>query len=86
MIDRTRCVLALAMLISPLDARAQQALHASPHAVNAPAVTPADGSSPQGAVPDAGMGFEDDLLAFWLGDDLSADSGELEGIVGDESD
>ena len=82
MIDRTRYVLAAALLLAPLAARAQQPSHAAPRPAPAPTVASAEESFPDDAIADAGMWFDDDLLAFGLGDGFYLDGG---GLAGDDA-
>ena len=75
--------LAATLLLAPLAAHAQSAppapSHAAPHAATAPAVTAAPEAFPGDAVADEGMWFDDDALAFGLGDEFYLDAGDLDG-------
>ncbi len=65
MIDRTRYALALALLLAPLAARAQQPSHAAPEPATSPALVPANVSS------------ADDLTGSLTMDDAQEPGGQL---------
>ena len=82
MIDRTKYLLAAALLMAPMAPTAAHAQHSSPatpHAATAPALAADDESFPNDATEDEGMWVDDDLLAFGLAADLYMDDGDLEG-------
>jgi Spy/CpxP family protein refolding chaperone len=75
--------LATALLLAPLCAHAQQPPHAAPHPAPTPAVAPAAEPFPGDALAIDAMAFDDDLLAFGMGDDFGFDSGDLNRGDGD---
>ena len=81
--------LAAALFLAPLAARAQLPPHLAPNAASpgapatAAAVAPATEPFPGDALADEGMWFDDDPLAFGLGDEFNLESGDLDGGDGD---
>jgi Spy/CpxP family protein refolding chaperone len=77
----TRLTLAAALLLAPLAARAQRPPDPASPGVprTVPAMAPAGEPFPGDAVADEGMWFDDDQLAFGLGDAFYRDSGNPDG-------